>query len=126
MNNLIILGASYLDRAQYTKARSLYERMLALTTKVLGHDHTAVVTLQINVARTCEYQGDFFTADLLYYRTLQEIQRKWGLEHHSASPKLLQWYSSFLKKQNRHVEAAHLDAIMERIRKSSAEGKGLQ
>jgi tetratricopeptide (TPR) repeat protein len=122
LNDLLILGTSYLDRSEYGKARSLYERMVAVATKVLGHDHSAVVTLQINVARACENQGDFFTANRLYYRTLQEIQQKWGLEHHSAAPTLLQWYSSLLKKHNRHEEAAHVDAIMERIRKISGAG----
>ncbi len=126
MNNLIILGAGYFDRGEYAKARSLYERMLALTTKVLGPDHSAVFTLQINVARACEYQGDYFTADLLYFRTLQEIQQKWGLEHHSVAPKLLQWYSSFLRKQNRHEESAHLEAILQRLREISGDGNTSQ
>jgi tetratricopeptide (TPR) repeat protein len=122
IKDLNVIGICYLDRHEYARARSLYERMLDVSSKVLGSDHPAIVKLKINVARACEFQGDYFTADLRYMDTLQEIRQKWGLERHPDAPKLLEWYSAFLKKQKRLDEAAHVDAILQRLKAISKKG----
>ena len=118
ISDLIIIGTHYLDRRQYDKARSLYQRMLTLAIQVVGSDHSIIITLQIYLARACEYQGDDDTANSSYFIALHRInqQQQRGNEYHPDTLKLLQWYSSFLRSRNRDEEAALVEAMMERVR----------
>ncbi len=92
--------------------------MLTLAIQVVGSDHSIIITLQIYLARACEYQGDDDTANSSYFIALHRInqQQQRGNEYHPDTLKLLQWYSSFLRSRNRDEEAALVEAMMERVR----------
>ena len=84
VDSAIVLGglaSVYEELFDYPKARTYYERALAIFLHLFGPDHPNLATPLDNLARVCASQGDYFKAKLLYERALEINKETFGLEH---------------------------------------------
>jgi len=120
LNNLAEL---YRLEGMFVDAEPLYKRSLAIREKALGPAHTDVANSLNNLAGLYYQQGKYNEAEPLYKRSLAIWEKALGHEHpHVATS--LENYAMLLRKTNREVEAARMEAHAEAIRAMHSQ-KGL-
>ena len=78
LNNIAIL---YENLGDYTRAKSLHQRALAIQEKVYGSEHLDVATSLNNLAQLYQAQADYTRAEPLYQRALAIFEKVLGAEH---------------------------------------------
>ncbi len=79
---LLNQAASYLhEHAQYTEAKPLYQRALAICEKQLGAEHPHTASSLNNLAELYRSQGQYEQAEPLYQRALAICEKWLGAEH---------------------------------------------
>jgi hypothetical protein len=68
-------------RGQYTNAEPIFQRVLVISTKVLGKEHPDTLTSMNNLAQTLKAQGDLAGARKLEEQVLEARARLLGKEH---------------------------------------------
>ena len=112
LNNLAEL---YRLQGKFVDAEPLYKRSLAIREKALGPEHPRVAGSLNNLAGLYYQQGKYNEAEPLYKRSLAIWEKALGSEHpHVATS--LENYAMLLRKTNREVEAARMEAHAEAIR----------
>jgi len=112
LNNLAEL---YRLLGKFVDAEPLYKRSLAIREKALGPAHPDVAISLNNLAGLYHQQGKYNKAEPLYKRSLAIWEKALGPKHpHVATS--LENYAILLRKTNRDVEAARIEAHAEAIR----------
>jgi tetratricopeptide (TPR) repeat protein len=75
------LGDVHLQLAEFTPAKPLYERALALRESALGPAHHWVAVACCNLGNVLIAQGDHTAAEIVVQRALTIRERLFGLEH---------------------------------------------
>lgn len=76
---LLLNGAAILQRTgDLEHARPFYERALAISTTLLGHDHSATVRIVTTLGRLLEAQGDILEAQSYFERALASTEHIYG------------------------------------------------
>jgi len=120
LNNLALL---YRLRGMYAEAEPLSKRSLAIYEKALGPEHPHVAISLNNLAGLYHQQGKYNEAEPVYKRLLAIVEKALGPEHPNVIMSLDN-YAMVLRKTNREVEAARMEAHAETIRAMHSQ-KGL-
>jgi len=112
LNNLAEL---YRLQGKYAEAEPLNKRSLAIREKALGPAHPDVANSLNNLAGLYHQQGKYNEAEPLYKRSLEIVAKALGPEHPHVVTSL-ENYAMLLRKTNRGVGAARMEARAEAIR----------
>ncbi len=76
------------DRAQYTEAKPLYQRAIAIGEQTLGPEHPTLATWLNNLALLYQRQGKYEQAEPLYQRAIAIGEQTLGPEHPDLATRL--------------------------------------
>ncbi|HEY9715851.1 MAG TPA: tetratricopeptide repeat protein [Trichormus sp.] len=78
------LAEVYWKQAKYDRAESLCQRILMISERVLGAEHSDVAQAAKNLALVCDRQGKYAEASMLYQQALTITEKLHGLDHPTA------------------------------------------
>jgi len=75
------LAEVYWKQAKYDRAESLCQKILQISERVLGSEHSDVAQAAKNLALVCDRQGKYAEASMLYLQALTITEKLHGVDH---------------------------------------------